>query len=184
MDNQYLFDSGRLFNLSKWKEIEAALSERKLVARPLQLSDYENGYLEVLRGLTEVGSVTKYDYEQLFMSMKRSNLDRDHYVIVIIEDVTTRKVVGASTLFLESKCIHRCAIKGRLEDVAVLSSYRGRQIGEIVVKIIVELAHESYKCYKLSLDCKDELKEFYGKNGFEYDCNTLTIRFDKPSKLK
>lgn len=176
--HSYLFSMDRLTSLSKWKDIEVKLSNRGLIARPLQLDDYENGYLELLRGLTEVGNVTKSEYEQRFTLMKQFNQVGDHYVIVVIEDIETKKVVGASTLRLELKFIHQCATKGMLEDVAVLNSYRGKQIGEIVVKIIVELAHESYKCYKLSLDCKDELIKFYKKNGFNYNCNTLTIRFD------
>lgn len=176
--NPYLFSMDRLTNLSKWRDIEAKLSDRRLIARPLQLDDYKNGYLELLRDLTEVGNVTKSDYELRFALMKQFNQVGDHYVIVVIEDTATKKVVGASTLRLELKFIHHCATKGMLEDVAVLNHYRGKQIGEIVVQIIVELARESYKCYKLSLDCKDELIKFYEKNGFNYNCNTLTIRFD------
>lgn len=177
-NNIDLFNRERLTKLSSWKDIETQLSERNLSARPLQLNDYENGFLDLLRGLTEVGSITKSQYEQQFTLMKRHNQVDDHYVIVVLEDIETKKIIAASTLRLELKFIHQCAIKGQLEDVAVLDSYRGKQIGELVVKIIVELARESYKCYKLSLDCKEELIKFYKKNGFDYNCNTLTIRFN------
>lgn len=178
LNSEYLFDCEKLTKLSKWQEISAQLSAKGLLARPLKLSDYDNGYLELLSQLTFVGQISKSNYEQRFNQMKRCNGIEEHYVIVVLEDIKTKKIVAASTLFLELKFIHQCAMRGRLEDVAVLDTYRGQQIGEIIVKIIVELAREAYKCYKLSLDCKDELKKFYSKNKFVYGSNMLCIRFD------
>lgn len=176
-DISYLFSREKLTSLSEWKNIEASLSEKNLFVRPLKLDDYECGYLELLSQLTKVGSISKDEFEKRFKLMKECNQPVEHYVIVIIEDLSTKKVVAASTLFLELKFIHQCAIRGRLEDVAVLDSYRGKHIGELIVKIIVELAREPYNCYKLSLDCTDELCKFYLKNNFTYGSNMLAIRF-------
>jgi len=39
-----------------------------------------------------------------FDRMKNSN---DHYFIVVVEDKTLNKIVGAATLFLELKFIHQ-----------------------------------------------------------------------------
>lgn len=173
-----LFDMDVLRNLSKWKEIEAKLEEKRLLARPLRVNDHKNGYLELLAQLTEVGYITGDEFEKRFNQMRLINQIDDHYMVVVIEDKETRKIIAASTLILEYKFIHQCAIRGRLEDVVVLDSYRGLHIGELVVKIIVELAREAYNCYKLTLDSKDELVKFYAKNGFEYGSNMLSIRFN------
>jgi glucosamine-phosphate N-acetyltransferase len=175
--NNFLFAQDKLLNLSKWPDLSQQLLARNLLARPLRLDDFHSGYLELLSQLTHVGQVTRDEFESRFDQMKQINLVKDHYVIVVIEDKQTQRIVGASTLFLEYKFIHRCAIRGRLEDVAVLESYRGKQIGELVVKIIVELAREAYNCYKLTLDCRDELVKFYSKNNFVYGSNMLSIRF-------
>lgn len=176
-EDVYLFSREKLTNLPEWKSIEDSLSERNLFARPLKLDDYECGYLELLSQLTKVGSISKDEFERRFKLMKNSNQPIEHYVIVVIEDLTTKKVIAASTLFLELKFIHQCAIRGRLEDVAVLDTYRGKHIGEMIVEIIVELARGPYNCYKISLDCTDELKKFYSKNNFTYGSNMLAIRF-------
>lgn len=173
----YLFKREKLTCLSNWKSIEASLIEENLFARPLKLDDYKFGYLKLLSQLTRVGSVTKDDFEKRFKLMKECNKLVEHYMIVVFEDMSTRIVIATSTLFLELKFIHECAIRGRLEDVAILDKYRGRHIGESIVRIIVELARESYNCYKISLDCTDELKKFYSKNDFNYSSNMLAIRF-------
>lgn len=176
--NEYLFELGRLEKLSEWDEISGRLRERGLFARPLKSNDYDHGYLELLSQLTTVGQISRSQFEDRFKQMQDINVVQEHYAIVVIVDQSTHKIVGASTLFLEYKFIHQCATRGRLEDVAVLDRYRGKQIGELVVKIIVELARESFKCYKLTLDCSDNLKKFYAKNSFVYGSNMLSIRFE------
>lgn len=176
--SELLFPIERLTNLSKWSSISAFLDEKKLFARPLSNDDFDRGYMDLLAGLTRVGQVSKDDYVRRFKTMKSSNKICDHYAVVVIEDRQTNKVVATSTLFLELKFIRECAIRGRLEDVAVLESYRGHKIGKIIVQIIVELAREVYNCYKLTLDSNtSELTKFYAHNGFSYACDMLSIRF-------
>lgn len=178
MSDEWLFDEEKLKKLSHWSSISSELAQRGLVARPLRLGDYEHGYLDVLAQLTSVGRVTREQYCERFRAMRATNKIRSHYIVVVIEDSATKKVVGASTLLLDMKFIHQCAIRGRLEDVAVLSSYRGQRIGELIVRIIVDLAGEIFGCYKLSLDCTHKLVDFYSKNGFVHGSNSLCIRFN------
>lgn len=177
LDSELLFPQERLTSLTKWPELSISLREENLVARPLSINDYDYGYMDLLAGLTQIGTVSKEDYVRRFETMKRSNEICDHYAIVVIVDKETNKVVATSTLFLELKFIRQCATRGRLEDVAVLDSHRGRKIGQLIVQIIVELAREVYNCYKLTLDCSDKLEKFYKRNGFSYGCNMLNIRF-------
>lgn len=176
-DDGHLFGEKKLSNLSKWAEISEQLRTKDLLARPLRLDDYNAGYLELLVQLTKVGEVTFDYFKSRFQQMKRINSVQDHYVIVVIEDVKTNRIVATSTLLMEYKFIHQCALRGRLEDVAVLDSYRKNKIGELIVKIIVELAREAYGCYKLTADCHDGLIKFYGKNNFGPGLNMLQIRF-------
>lgn len=177
VSEQSLFSSSRLEGLSKWPEISQRLSAIGLIARPLQINDYDHGYLDLLTQLTTVGEISKAQFETRFKQMRAINEIEDHYAIVVIVDKTAKRIVAASTLILEYKFIHECALRARLEEVAVLDTYRGRRIGELIVQIIVELSRESFRCYKLSLDCTDELKTFYARNKFQYGSNMLSIRF-------
>lgn len=178
-EDEYLFSEDKLRKLSNWTEISTKLGKNNLRARPLSVHDYDSGYVELLSKLTLVGNVTKDNYIARFDRMKKVNELEDHYIIVVIEDTATKKVIAASTLFLELKFIHECSIRGRLEDVIVDDSYRGKNVGLVLVGIIVALAKESFNCYKLSLDCTDKLIKFYEKNNFKHNLNMLSIRFDE-----
>ena len=54
-----------------------------------------------------------------------------NYYITVIEDNRTKTIIATSTLFTEMKLIHQCAMRGRLEDVVVNDSYRGRHLGKM-----------------------------------------------------
>lgn len=53
------------------------------------------------------------------------------YYITVIEDTRNNKIIGAATLITEFKFIHNCALRGRLEDVVVNNTYRGKQLGKL-----------------------------------------------------
>lgn len=69
--------------------------------------------------------------------------------------------------------------RGRLEDVVVNSKYRGKHLGKLAVRIILQLSRY-LGCYKLTLDCKDHLIPFYESLGFKREpsnANYLNMRF-------
>lgn len=53
------------------------------------------------------------------------------YYITVIEDTRKNEIIGAATLVTELKIIHSCGLRGRLEDVVVNSTYRGKQLGKL-----------------------------------------------------
>ncbi|XP_043254839.1 probable glucosamine 6-phosphate N-acetyltransferase [Colletes gigas] len=163
-----------LFNASILERLSLSQVEGLLI-RPLQSGDYDRDFLQLLAQLTEVGNISKEQFLRRFYTMKCTN----SYYIIVIEDVSTGKVIASATLVVEQKFIHNCALRGRLEDVVVNNKYRGKQLGKLVVKIILELAHY-LQCYKLSLDCKDSLITFYESLGFKREpsnANYLNMRF-------
>lgn len=178
----YLYNIERLTQLPDWADISRKLSALNLRARPLREDDHNNGYIDLLSQLTHVGNVTDQDFRKRFEQMRSINQISDHYIVVVFEDTITKRIVASSTLFLEYKFIHECSMRGRLEDVAVLDTYRGRRIGELIVSVIVSLARNTYKCYKITLDCTEELKKFYARNDFHFASSMLCIRFSPTSE--
>lgn len=135
-----------------------------------------------------------------FLEMQKSGL----YFIVVAADEIMDKVVASTTLFLEYKFIHGNAIvstlknfthsfptinygsryehqRGRIEDVVVDETARGKGLGKQVVATAIALA-QKLGCYKLSLDCRDEIIPYYKSLGFTAPpgrANMLVIRFDQ-----
>lgn len=67
--------------------------------KPLQLSHYSEGYLDVLRVLTTVGDISEEAFTERFNFFKKRN---DEYFILCIID-GTGKVVGTGSLVAERK---------------------------------------------------------------------------------
>ena len=168
-DSNVLFDDTVLrkmncSNCSFSKEHGLSYPEvgKGLRARPLERSDYDKGYLELLSQLTKVGSYSKQKYESLFDAMKQ--MTGCHY-IVIIEDTEIGKVIASATLVMEKKFIHGAVSRGRIEDVVVDSGYRKLHLGSFLLEFLTALSQE-LGCYKVTLDCKPEVEGFYAKFGY------------------
>ncbi|XP_054707411.1 probable glucosamine 6-phosphate N-acetyltransferase [Uloborus diversus] len=147
-----------------------------LLIRPLRLSDYHKGYLDLLAQLTRVGEVSESTFKETFHFMK---MCKNCYFITVIEDLLTNQVIGTATLAVEKKFIHSAGLRGRLEDVVVSNDYRGKQLGKLIV-ITIRLLAEHIGCYKITLDCKDKMVKFYKQFGFVCETgnnNMMTIRF-------
>jgi len=143
--------------------------------RPLKKGDFETGFLELLGQLTRVGPLDRTAFNRRFDEMKNSGC---HYVVVV-EDKNKGRVVGSSTLAIELKFIHEAGLRARLEDVVVAEESRGQRLGQLLVETVRLLARD-LGCYKLSLDCKDQVIPFYNTLGFVAEpgrANMLVIRF-------
>uniref|UniRef100_A0A1I7ZBG0 Glucosamine 6-phosphate N-acetyltransferase n=1 Tax=Steinernema glaseri TaxID=37863 RepID=A0A1I7ZBG0_9BILA len=134
-----------------------------LCLRPLQLGDYHKGYLTVLESLTVTGEYTFEVFEKQFRAMKTSTPHRDY--IVVIEDLSTGKIVGSATLEIGMKFIRGAALRGRIEDVVVAPEKRGLKLGAVLLECLNSLS-EKLTPYKVSLECRDKLIDFYGRFGF------------------
>lgn len=133
-----------------------------LVTRPLERGDYAKGYLELLSQLTRVGSYSKEKFEAQFDAMKQ--MPGCHY-IVVVENSNSGRVVASATLVVELKFIHTAALRGRVEDVVVHSDYRQLRLGSMLVELLTMLSKE-LGCYKVTLDCKENMLGFYLKYGY------------------
>lgn len=171
-----------------WQSIKNSLTpfitnenpgEDYFLVRPLQLDDYDRGFLQLLSQLTTTGDISKADFEAQFLKMQKAGC----YFVTVIEDIRHSRIIGAATLVTELKFIHKCGERARLEDVVVNNSYRGKQLGKLVVLTVTLLA-KKLGCYKMSLDCKDPLIPFYKTLGYTLEpgnANTMMLRYE--SKL-
>ncbi|KAK2139481.1 hypothetical protein NP493_82g03035 [Ridgeia piscesae] len=143
-----------------------------LEMRPLRLSDYHRGFLQLLGQLTLVGEVSFDEFKERFSAMKQC---RDTYYILVVEDTGTKELIGCATLLVEQKFIHSAGTRGRVEDVVVHSEYRGRQLGKLLVETLTLLG-KLVDCYKMSLECKPENVKFYETFGYAPDGQLFMVQ--------
>lgn len=137
--------------------------------RELQKEDLWNGFLTSLDSLRKASDIDKKTANEIF---EKINQNPDH--IIVVADLGG-KIVGASTLLLETKFIHSGGIVGHIEDVVVDKNYQGKKIGEKIIRHLLDYARKR-GCYKTILDCADNVKPFYENIGFKHNANAL--RFD------
>jgi len=141
----------------------------EVTIRELQLEDLENGFLETLDSLRLASNIDKEKAREIF---EKINSNPDHIIAVAEMD---GKIVGATTLLIESKFIHEGGLVGHIEDVVVNQKVQGKKIGEKIMKYLLEVA-KNRGCYKTILDCTDDVKGFYEKLGFKHTASEM--RFD------
>ncbi|XP_014247348.2 probable glucosamine 6-phosphate N-acetyltransferase isoform X2 [Cimex lectularius] len=110
--------------------IDVLRPAHNLKVRPLEIGDFERDTFRLMK-------------------------ERASHYITVIEDAQEGSVIASGTLFLEQKFIHSCRVRARIEDVVVSENYRGKQLGKIIVLLLIEMA-KHLNCYKVSLECKDE----------------------------
>jgi len=78
--------------------VSSALPEGYII-RPLQRSDFDLGFLDVLRVLTTVGDVSQQEFEKRFDEMKAGA--GGYHILVILNGES--KIVGTGALIVERK---------------------------------------------------------------------------------
>lgn len=178
-NRNYLFDPTILESLD-WSKNKCTFQNgvsytepgENLVLRPLRNDDINRGYGTLLSQLTKVGNVTPDQFKNRFDEMRKCE---GTYYIIVIEDKSSNQVVGSSSLIIEQKFIHSAGLRGRIEDVVIHENYRGKQLGKLLVQLLVLLG-EFLGVYKLSLECKYDKEKFYHNFGFTKDEQVFMIQ--------
>jgi len=136
------------------------------IIRELKREDLWNGFLKSLDSLKLASDIDKTKAEEVFEKIN-SNPD---YIIAVAE--MEGKIVGSTTLLIESKFIHQGGLVGHIEDVSVDKEFQGKKIGEKIMKYLLEVS-KNRGCYKTILNCTDDVKRFYEKLGFKQVASEL-----------
>jgi glucosamine-phosphate N-acetyltransferase len=118
--------------------------------RPLQQSDYAEGFLDVLRVLTTVGEITEDAWSERFRWIEKR---ADEYFLIVVTDesrASGKKIVGTGALVVERKFIHGLGLVGHIEDIAVDKDQQGKKLGLRIIQTLDAIA-EKVGCYKVCL---------------------------------
>lgn len=134
-----------------------------LIIRNFKKEDINNGLLDTLK---EVWSLDEISEEILNEWINNNN----HMVVAEYDG----KIIGTATLHLQKKLIRNGAIAGLIEEVAVMETHRGQNIGSMMIQKLVELA-KNFGCYKIILSCFPERINFYERNGFFVESSLMRM---------
>lgn len=147
--NTYLFYDS-LLNIIKYKN-DVTIKEQ---------------YFELLGQLTDAPIMTNDEFIN-----KVNEISKMGTIIVCYNHF---QIIGTGTIIVEPKLIHGGKSVGHIEDIVVHKDYRKKGIATNIVNKLLELYH----CYKVILDCKDDLVDFYKLAGFEKYGNQMAKYID------
>ena len=124
-------------------EVLAALPPGYTI-RPLRRSDFQRGYLDVLRVLTTVGEVSDEQWNQRYDWISSRN---DEYYLLVVCDEAER-IVGTGSLIVERKFIHSLGLVGHIEDIAVEKGQQGKKLGLRIIQAL-DFVASNVGCYKV-----------------------------------
>lgn len=133
--------------------------------------EIKNTYIELLSQLTIADNIST---EHFLSKMEEIHKMGDIIVCYHMDAENNMKIIGSGTVIYEPKIIHSCKYVGHIEDIVVHNGYRSLGIAKTIIERLVKQSFDR-DCYKVILDCKDELCGFYEKNGFKRNGNQMSF---------
>jgi glucosamine-phosphate N-acetyltransferase len=127
--------------------------------------------------LSELTSTTYIETDLFKKNVERIN-EMGSIVVGVLNDVSSNnfEIVASGTIIIEPKIIREGKNVGHIEDIVVAKHMRGKGISHKILDILKLFARES-NCYKVILDCDDEVKNVYIKNGLKIKGIQMTEYF-------
>ena len=138
------------------------------IIRQLRNDDY-NKFLILINDFKE----TNFSYENFIETFNKIFINSSIWVIEKNDEL-----IATGTILFEYKFIRNISKISHLEDICVSKKYRNQNYGKILINHLIQISKEN-GCYKVILDCFDELEEFYKKNEFKKNGIQMSIYFDK-----
>ena len=132
-----------------------------ILFRPLDENDFQLGFCNVLATLTVCGTQLN-QFLKRFKEIKGKNT----YYIIVGVNTETGRIVATGTIVIEHKFIHSCGLVGHIEDIVIAPDARGKHLGQLLIDHLTHIAHHC-GCYKVILNCTDNVKPFYEKCGYQ-----------------
>ena len=127
--------------------------------------------------LSELSVVTELDNNLYLENLEKiSNMGT---IIVCYIDTPLSEnfdIIASGTIIIETKLIRGGKSVGHIEDIVVKSTHRGKQISSDILNLLKNIAREK-DCYKVTLDCNEEVKKVYNRSGFEEKGIQMAIYF-------
>lgn len=131
-------------------------------------------YLDLLSQLTQVSIYSN----ETFISLV-NDIFKIGSIIVCYKNSpfsTDFDIVASGTIIIEPKIIRGGKPVGHIEDIVTSSNYRGKGLGQDILELLIQEGREK-NCYKIILDCKDNLKSYYEKMDFKESGMQMALYF-------
>ena len=128
----------------------------KVIFRKVIKEDLDKVF-KILNQLKEL-NIESIDKESAWNSFNQNKSTKS--IVGVLEN----EIVAYGSIVIENKI--RGEVAGHIEDIVVDKNYRGRFIGENLIKELINIGKKN-SCYRITLFCKENLENFYSRQGFK-----------------
>jgi len=132
-----------------------------MIIRNIILSDYE-------KYKTLINSTISFDYFTNFIN----NILNNNHIILVIED--NNNLIGTGTLLIEEKMTYGGCKMGHIENILIEENSRGKNYGYLLINNMISIS-KTKGCYRIELNCDDNLIKFYEKNNLYKYQNSMSL---------
>uniref|UniRef100_A0A6C0DR42 N-acetyltransferase domain-containing protein n=1 Tax=viral metagenome TaxID=1070528 RepID=A0A6C0DR42_9ZZZZ len=140
-----------------------------MVESKAKFSEIKTNYVKLLEELSVVQEISD---DFFFENIVKINAMGK--IIVAIEE---NKIIATGTIIIEPKILRGGMSVGHIEDIVVTEKYRGKGIAQELVEQLKQYGFTK-NCYKIILDCKENLEPFYKKSGFSHIGIQMGVYFE------
>ena len=124
----------------------------------------KNKYLHLMSMLSKVS----YIETELFLDAIKNIHNNGFIYIAYIGNINnnTFEIIGSGTVILEQKIIRGLQSVAHIEDIVVHEKFRNQGLSKNIINALVEYSSKN-NCYKVILDCSNEVMPIYKKINFK-----------------
>lgn len=131
---------------------------------PQFIEKIKDSYLLLLTELSITNYISSKDFLENIERINNMGTIFIGYIGDILDE--SFEIIASGTLIIEPKIIRDCKNVGHIEDIIVTKCMRKKGISQKILNILKKEAIEN-NCYKIILNCEEEVKKVYLKNGFQ-----------------
>ena len=133
-----------------------------MILRNIERNDYYKNYIVLAQELSK--SKIKDKGFLFFKNIIEKIKDNPYHYIFVIED--NNLIIGAITVLIEQKIIRDFGKVCHIEDLIIKKEFRNKKLSSKLINYCIEFSKKN-NCYKIILNCKNNLINYYKKFGFE-----------------
>ena len=128
--------------------------------------EYKNNYLDLLGELINM----RKDVSNEVFTEYLKFLNKFNNKVFLIKYMN--EICGTAKIFIEPKSYDNVS---HIEDVVINTKYRNLKLGSQLLNYLIEYSKNN-NCYKIVLNCKDNISKFYEFNNFIKEGNQMVYR--------
>jgi glucosamine-phosphate N-acetyltransferase len=146
------------------------------------IEEYSNFNEKIIKSyiqlINQLSNTTDYDIDKFYKNLQLINQSGIINIAYInLPNSDDFIIVGSGTCYIEPKIIHGYMNVGHIEDIVVDTNFRGHGIAKNILDNLKKYA-ENKNCYKIILDCNEELVKLYSKYDYQLKGVQMAIYFN------